>query len=160
MRRAQGALLSSSGAVSNGAHRAPLHAAAFELRGAMRELAWLRALALDRLCGRAVIRRLVWEYLRSTPRVYASIRGNAFALLTDWGRVVTWGAPARGDSSRVAAQLSGGVRAITAEGSAFKAEKTDGTIVAWETVACRPFEDDAVVGWRWRGGGVASRSGT
>ena len=104
-------------------------------RGGMRELGWLRARALEKMFGDRPghdVRRLVWTFLGSTPQVYAHERGEAFALRTDWGSVVTWGrADSGGDSSRVAAELSGGVRSITAKSQAFAAVKEDGSVVTW-----------------------------
>lgn len=63
--------------------------------------------------------------------------GNAFAALKSDGSVVTWGvSDAGGDSSAVAARLTGGVvdivcaTGVTSEG-AFAAIKSDGSVVTW-----------------------------
>ena len=47
---------------------------------------------------------------------------RAFALVTEWGEVVTWGdAEYGGDSSDVAAQLGSGVQSVVSTSEAFAA---------------------------------------
>ena len=61
---------------------------------------------------------------------------RAFALVTEWGEVVTWGdAEYGGDSSDVAAQLGSGVQSVFETSSAFFAVKADGSVVAWGGMA-------------------------
>ena len=56
----------------------------------------------------------------------------AFAALKNDGSVVTWGrADFGGDSSHVAAQVSGGVQTVVGNGAAFAAVKVDGSVVTW-----------------------------
>ena len=56
----------------------------------------------------------------------------AFAALKDDGSIVTWGSPTLGgDSSSVAAQLTGGVVHVFSTDYAFAALKNDGSVVAW-----------------------------
>jgi len=62
------------------------------------------------------------------------VTGNiyAFAAVKSDGSVVTWGdAVNGGDSSAVAAQLSGGVQSVTGNNYAFAAVKSDGSVVTW-----------------------------
>ena len=55
-----------------------------------------------------LVRRRVFTFCRPSLQVAAYLNGNAFALQTDWGSVVTWGhAEWGGDSSGVAAELAG-----------------------------------------------------
>ena len=82
------------------------------------ELQLLRASAItsyfkdhetDNLVKSRRVHKLVFAFCKQpTPQIFCSRGGSAFALLTDWGSVVTWGlAAVGGDSSAVAAQLSG-----------------------------------------------------
>ena len=78
------------------------------------------------------VHRLVFAFSNGLPQIAASRRGQAFALRTGWGSVVTWGdAESGGDSSGVAAQLSGGVQSVTGNVSPFAAAKSDGSVVTW-----------------------------
>ena len=64
------------------------------------------------------VHRLVFAFSNGPPQIAASRHGHAFALRTGWGSVVTWGRAAYGgDSSGVAAQLSGGVQSMTGTGT-------------------------------------------
>merc|ERR1719375_2458787 len=66
------------------------------------------------------------------PQIFSGQDGHAFALLTDWGSVVTWGrANWGGDSRGVAEQLSSGVQTVVGNGFAFAAVKVDGSVVTW-----------------------------
>ena len=61
-----------------------------------------------------MVYQLVFKFCDCPPQIFC--HRYAFALLTDWGAVVTWGAPQYGgDSSRVEAQLSGGVQTVVSE---------------------------------------------
>ena len=76
--------------------------------------------------------KLVFAFCKSSNRIFCSIRGSAFALLTDWGSVVTWGDPKKGgDSAGAAEQLSCGVQTVVGNASAFAAVKVDGSVVTW-----------------------------
>ena len=66
------------------------------------------------------------------PQIFSGKDGHAFALLTDWGSVVTWGrANSGGDSRGVAEQLSTGVQTVVGNEYAFAAVKVDGSVVTW-----------------------------
>ena len=75
-------------------------------------LQWRRARAIHSLFKDienvdSSVHQLVFAFCDCPPQVFSTDR--AFALLTDWGAVVTWGdADFGGDSRGVAAQLSGG----------------------------------------------------
>jgi len=57
---------------------------------------------------------------------------NAFAAVTEDGRVVTWGyAPDGGDSSGVAGEVASGVVEVVATDGAFAAVTESGQIVKW-----------------------------
>ena len=87
------------------------------------ELQLLRASAItsyfkdhetDNLVKSRRVHKLVFTFCKQpTPQIFCLRGGSAFALLTDWGSVVTWGlAAVGGDSSAVAAQLSGGEHTV------------------------------------------------
>ena len=62
---------------------------------------------------------------------------GAFAAVQVDGSVVTWGVSyCGGDSSNVAAQLSGGVQTVVANAGAFAAVKVDGSVVTWGEAHC------------------------
>ena len=100
-------------------------------------LQWLRARAIHAdFKGRegvdSHIHQLVFAFCDCPPQIFSHHRGRSFALLTDWGSVVTWGvAEYGGDSSGVAAQLSGGVHSVVGNSFAFAAVKVDGSVVTW-----------------------------
>ena len=79
------------------------------------EIQWLRARAIHAYFkGREGVDTHIYQgvfaFCDCQPQIFCDRRGEAFALLTDWGAVVMWGpANCGGDSSRVAAQLWGGV---------------------------------------------------
>ena len=97
-------------------------------------LQWLRARAIHVYFTGSEgvdshIHQLVFAFCDRLPQIFCHRAGKAFALLTDWGSVVTWGeADDGGDSSRVAAQLSGGVQSVVGNHSAFAAVKVDGSV--------------------------------
>ena len=101
------------------------------------QLQWLRARAIhayfkDREGVDCHIHRLVFTFCDCPPQIFSYRSGRAFAVLTDWGSVVTWGdADCGGDSNRVAAQLSGGVQSVFGNSHAFAAVKVDGSVVTW-----------------------------
>ena len=102
------------------------------------QLQWLRARAIHSLFKDlenvdSSVHQLVFAFCDCPPQVLSKIRkGRAFALLTDWGAVVTWGhANSGGDSRGVAAQLSGGVQTVVGTTGAFAAVKVDGSVVTW-----------------------------
>ena len=86
-------------------------------------LQWRRARAIHSLFKDlenvdSSVHQLVFAFCDCPPQVFSAFYGSAFALLTDWGAVVTWGrADYGGDSSDVAAQLSGGVQTVVGTGS-------------------------------------------
>ena len=90
--------------------------------------------------------------------IYAAQR--AFALLKPDGSVVTWGDPDDGgDSSSVAAELTGGVVRLFTNARAFAALKSDGSVVAWGDAF---YVGDTSGGERprgWRRRGVLERHG-
>ena len=101
-------------------------------------LQWRRARAIHSLFKDlenvdSSVHQLVFAFCDCPPQVLPRInKGRAFALLTDWGAVVTWGRTDRGGDSRgVAAQLSGGVQTVVGTGFAFAAVKVDGSVVTW-----------------------------
>ena len=101
-------------------------------------LQWRRARAIHSLFkdlenADSSLHRLVFAFCDCPPQVLPRIsKGSAFALLADWGAVVTWGhADEGGDSSLVAAQLSGGVQTVVGNSRAFAAVKVDGSVVTW-----------------------------
>ena len=60
------------------------------------ELQWLRARAIHAYfkdCDRvdSNIRRSVFAFCDCPPRIFSCVSSGAFALLTDWGSLVTWG---------------------------------------------------------------------
>ena len=75
------------------------------------QLQWLRARAIHRFFESSdnvdcSIHQLVFKFCDCPPQIFSGKDGHAFALLTDWGSVATWGcAESGGDSSGVAAQL-------------------------------------------------------
>ena len=105
------------------------------------QLQWLRARAIhayfkDREGVDCPIHRLVFTFCDCPPQIFSYRSGRAFAVLTDWGSVVTWGdARCGGDSSDVAAELTGGVQTVVGSpafgGGAFAAVKVDGSVVTW-----------------------------
>ena len=103
------------------------------------QLQWLRARAIHAYfigCEGvdSHIHQLVFAFCDSPPRIFCWSAGAAFALLTDWGSVVTWGLPDfGGDSSYVAERLSGGVKSIVGIQRAFAAVKKDGSVVTLRT---------------------------
>ena len=101
-------------------------------------LQWRRARAIHSLFkdlenADSSVHQLVFAFCDCPPQVLPRINyGRAFALLTDWGAVVTWGnADVGGDSRGVAAQLSGGVQTVVGADDAFAAVKVDGSVVTW-----------------------------
>ena len=72
------------------------------------QIQWLRARAIHAYFkGRegvhSHIYRAVFAFCDCPPQIFCDVKGCAFALLTDWGAVVTWGhASDGGDSSGVA----------------------------------------------------------
>ena len=100
-------------------------------------LQWLRARAIhSHFQGRegvdSNVFHLVFAFCDCPPQIFCHDSGSAFALLTDWGSVVTWGDPkCGGDSSAMAARLSGGVQTVVANERAFAAVKVDGSVVTW-----------------------------
>ena len=100
-------------------------------------LQWRRARAIHSLFRDienvdSSVHQLVFAFCDCPPQVFSAFSGSAFALLTDWGAVVTWGdADGGGDSRGVAAQLSGGVRTVVGTTTAFAAVKVDGSVVTW-----------------------------
>ena len=101
------------------------------------QLQWLRARAIHNFfkSGDNVdcsIHQLVFAFCDCHPRIFSHVGSEAFALLTDWGAVVTWGNESEGgDSSGVAEQLSGGVQTVVGNFKAFAAVKVDGSVVTW-----------------------------
>ena len=80
------------------------------------------------------IRKIVHAFCNSLPvaQVAAHRMGRAFAVLTEWNSVVTWGNKgAGGDSSAVSAELAGGVHFVIGNCGAFAAVKSDGSVVTW-----------------------------
>ena len=82
------------------------------------QLQWLRARAIHNYfkdcdgldCS---VHQLVFAFCDCPPQIFSHDAGSVFALLTDWGAVVTWGrADWGGDSRGVAAQLSSGVQTV------------------------------------------------
>ena len=100
-------------------------------------LQWRRARAIHSLFKDlenvdSSVHQLVFAFCDCPPQVFSAFSGRAFALLTDWGAVVTWGDPDFGGDSRgVAAQLSGGVQTVVGTTVAFAAVKVDGSVVTW-----------------------------
>ena len=102
------------------------------------QIQWLRARAIHAYFKKTEgfpdsdIHRLVFTFCDCPPQIFCNNAGTAFALLTDWGSVVTWGSAVDGgDSSGVAAQLSGGVQSVVGNVKAFAAVKVDGSVVTW-----------------------------
>ena len=101
------------------------------------QLQWLRARAIHAyFIGfegvDSHIHQLVFAFCDSPPRIFCWSAGAAFALLTDWGSVVTWGfAGSGGDSHGVAEQLSSGVQTVVGNETAFAAVRVDGSVVTW-----------------------------
>ena len=101
------------------------------------QIQWLRARAIHAYFNgwRGVdshIYQTVFAFCDCPPQIFCCSEGQAFALLTDWGSVVTWGLGAvGGDSSGVAAQLSSGVQSVVGNYRAFAAVKVDGSVVTW-----------------------------
>ena len=100
-------------------------------------LQWHRARAIHSLFKDlenvdSSVHQLVFAFCDCPPQVFSNLYCSAFALLTDWGAVVTWGdADGGGDSRGVAAQLSGGVQTVVGAAYAFAAVKVDGSVVTW-----------------------------
>ena len=102
------------------------------------QIQWLRARAIHaNFKGKegvdGQIYQRVFAFCGGPPRVFcAHCEGYAFALLTDWGSVLTWGkAEYGGDSRGVAEQLSSGVQTVVGNSFAFAAVKVDGSVVTW-----------------------------
>ena len=102
----------------------------------MRAFVGLRSRILEQMVGiedHGAIGELICAFIGGQC-VYRTKR--AFALVTEWGEVVTWGdAEYGGDSSDVAAQLGSGVQSVFETSSAFFAVKADGSVVAWGGMA-------------------------
>ena len=76
--------------------------------------------------------QLVFKFCNCPPQIFSCKEGRAFALVTDWGSVVTWGlSGSGGDSHGVADQLASGVQTVVGNGFAFAAVKVDGSVVTW-----------------------------
>ena len=99
------------------------------------QLQWLRARAIH-ACFKGCagidshIHQRVFAFCDCPPTIFAHDSGYAFALLTDWNSVVTWGHEEYGGDSRdVAAQLSADVHSVFGNVLAFAAVKVDGSVV-------------------------------
>ena len=101
------------------------------------QVQWLRARAIHSFFKSSdnvdcSIHQLVFKFCDCPPQIFSSKEGRAFALVTDWGSVVTWGvAGLGGDSRGVAEQLSTGVQTVVGNGGAFAAVKVDCSVVTW-----------------------------